>query len=152
MTLTSRAMITEDLPFFEQLVSESQTWEELELTGLTLAEYISHTQHPPGRWRIWEAEGKQVAITFDVKSAPSNQKPWLGTILVAKEARRTGLARRIIDAISTELLLLNEKVLFTGFPAEQDAWRNFLSYSGFEQFKLESSEGREYLIMIRPLE
>ncbi|MBT2694741.1 GNAT family N-acetyltransferase [Bacillus sp. ISL-55] len=150
--LTWRQFKSPDLPFFKDLISTSSKWSKNELQGLSLKEYIEQYDDLTGEWRVWETSGRPAAISFHVESAPSNQKPWLGTILVKAEERRQGIASAIINHLSGELKLNEHKALFAAVPVDEYEWSNFLADCGFEQFKTEENEGETYLIMVRPLE
>ncbi|GAM14617.1 unknown [Mesobacillus selenatarsenatis SF-1] len=122
------------------------------MQGLSTEEYIEQYDGLSGEWRVWETTGRLVAISFHVESAPSNQKPWLGTILVKAEERRQGIASAIMNHLSDEFKLNGQKALFAAVPFDEYEWSNFLTDCGFEQFKTEENKGETYLIMVRPLE
>ncbi|MBT2683539.1 GNAT family N-acetyltransferase [Bacillus sp. ISL-37] len=150
--LTWRQFKSSDLPFFEDLISSSSKWSENELQGLSIEEYMEQYDGLSGEWRAWETTGRPVAISFHVEPAPSNQKPWLGTILVKAEERRQGIASAIMNHLSDEFKLNGQKALFAAVPIDEYEWSNFLTDCGFEQFKTEENKGETYLIMVRPLE
>jgi N-acetylglutamate synthase-like GNAT family acetyltransferase len=150
--LTWRRYKSSDLPFFEHLVSTSSKWSKNELQDLSIEEYIEQYDVLCGEWRVWETQGSPVAISFHVETAPSNQKPWLGTILVKTEERRRGIASAIINHLSDEFKQNGQKALFAAVPIDEYEWSNFLTDCGFEQFKTEENKGETYLIMVRPLE
>ncbi|GLB60354.1 GNAT family N-acetyltransferase [Cytobacillus sp. NCCP-133] len=148
----SSLMVTEDWPFFLQTIKESPDWEDAERSGFNIKNFLIRYSDLNGVWRVWKMNGDRIAITFHVNSSPSNQKPWMGTILVKKELRRQGIGLAIIRQICSELKDGGEKSFFAGVPEDCCNWIDFLSEGGFEQFKVETSpEGQEYLIMVCPL-
>lgn len=150
--LTWRRFEISDLAFFQDLKSESVKWSKNELKGSTLEEYIEQYDVFSGEWRVWENTGSPVAVSFHVESAPSNQKPWLGTMLVKAEERRKGIASTIINQLSDEFKVNGQKALFAAVPIDEYEWSNFLTDCGFEQFKTEENNGETYMIMVRPFE
>uniref|UniRef100_UPI0030C802D2 GNAT family N-acetyltransferase n=1 Tax=Enterococcus faecium TaxID=1352 RepID=UPI0030C802D2 len=118
--------------------------------GKALSDFIEEWQ-AKGEWRIWEIEGELAGITFHIETAPSNGKPWLGTILVNKSMRGKGIARSMIQSLSRELKDKGYSALFAGIPISQYTWAEFVSRCGFEQLKTEISDEVTYLILIRPL-
>lgn len=150
--LTWRRFEIPDLAFFQDLISASVKWSKNELKGSTLEEYIEQYDGFSGEWRVWENTGSPVAVSFHVESAPSNQKPWLGTMLVKAEERRKGIASTIINQLSDEFKVNGQKALFAAVPIDEYEWSNFLTDCGFEQFKTEENNGETYMIMVRPFE
>ncbi|MBT2687873.1 GNAT family N-acetyltransferase [Bacillus sp. ISL-47] len=150
--LTSNLLTDSDWPFFLKIIKTSPEWEETEKSGFNLKKYVALHEKLNGEWRLWRLDGEQIAVTFHVNKSPSNQKPWIGTILVKEERRRQGLGIAIIGKIGEELKSSGEKSLFAGVPEYRYKWIEFLSDAGFEQFKMETSpEGKDYLIMVCPL-
>ncbi|WP_213366656.1 GNAT family N-acetyltransferase [Mesobacillus boroniphilus] len=119
---------------------------------MSLEEYIAQYTDLPGEWRIWEQGEGPVAVSYHVESAPSNQKPWVGTILVKADERRRGIALAILNHLSNEFELNGQRALFAAVPFDEYEWSNFLTDCGFEQFKTEENEGETFLIMVRPFE
>lgn len=150
--LTCRPFENKDFVFFQELISTSSKWRNIELKGLSLEEYMDQYERFLGQWRVWEKAGGPVAVSFHLDSAPSNQKPWLGTILVKAEERRRGIASAIMNQLSDEFKVNGQKALFAAVPIEEYEWSNFLTDCGFEQFKTEENKGETFLIMVRPLE
>ncbi|MFT9600818.1 GNAT family N-acetyltransferase [Mesobacillus sp.] len=150
--LTWQQLKKTDLPFFEELISSSAKWRKKELKDLSLEDYIGQYDDLSGEWRVWEEKESPVAVSYHLESAPSNQKPWLGTILVKAEERRRGVASAIMDQLSDEFMDIGQKALFAAVPIEEYEWSNFLTDCGFEQFKTEENKGETYLIMVRPFE
>ncbi|WP_251027554.1 GNAT family N-acetyltransferase [Bacillus sp. ISL-41] len=122
------------------------------MKGLSLQEYMEQYERYSGEWRVWEKEGSPVAMSFHLESAPSNQKPWLGTILVKAEERRQGIVSAIMNQLSDEFKVNGQKAVFAAVPIDEYEWSNFLTDCGFEQFKTEENKGETFLIMVRPLE
>lgn len=151
VNLTWRPFSSSDLPFFEELISESEKWRKNELKEIQLSEYLNKYKDLTGEWRIWECEGELKAISFHLDSAISNQKPWLGTVLVKAHERHKGIASALINRIAIELREKGDRAMFSGIPLDEYEWANFLNDCGFEQFKTEKNKGETYLIMVRPL-
>ncbi len=152
VTLTCRPFENKDFVFFQELISSSSKWRKNELGSLSLEEYIEHYKGFSGEWRVWEKAVIPVAVSYHVESASSNQKPWLGTILIKAEERRQGIASAIMDQLSDEFKEKGQKAVFAAVPFDEYEWSNFLTDCGFEQFKTEENKGEIFLIMVRPLE
>jgi len=150
--LTCRPFKDVDYVFFQELISSSSKWRKNELRSLSLQEYMEHYKDFLGEWRVWEKARIPVAVSYHVESAPSNQKPWLGTILVKAEERRQGIASAIMNQLSDEFKMNGQKAVFAAVPIDEYEWSNFLTDCGFEQFKTEENKGETFLIMVRPLE
>lgn len=150
--LHSRKMKYEDLVFFKKLVDESPEWKKEELINhQDINSFIKSYAQLMGKWMVWEKKGETVAISFHLDKAPSNGKPWIGTVLVDKEFRRTDIGRGIIQSICKECKELGNNVVFAGVPLHQSEWMDFLSKCGFEQLKVEKSDDHSHMIMIYPL-
>ncbi len=149
--LAWRPYSSSDSVFLQELAETSRKWMENELRGLDLTDYLKQYEELSGEWRVWEKRGIPVSVTFHVESAPSNQKPWLGTILVKADERRSGIASTILDELSAELRASGHKAFFAAILIDEYEWSNFLTDCGFEQFKTEENEGETFLIMVRPL-
>jgi N-acetylglutamate synthase-like GNAT family acetyltransferase len=152
VNLTFRPFENEDLPFFQDLISSSSKWRKNELRDLSLEEYLEEYEGFSGQWRIWEKAGSSVAMSYHLESALSNQKPWLGTILVKSEERRRGVASEILNQLSEECKVNGNRAIFAAVPIDEYEWANFLTDCGFEQFKTEENKGETFLIMVRPRE
>lgn len=152
VNITWRPFLNSDLPFFHELISESSKWRRNELKDTELNEYLRQYEELAGEWRIWEFEGNPSAVSFHLESALSNQKPWMGTVLVKGRERRKGIGSTLINNIAQELKGKGHRALFSGVPIDEYEWSNFLSDCGFEQFKSEENKGETYLIMVRPLD
>jgi GNAT superfamily N-acetyltransferase len=150
--VTSRSLSAGDYAFFKYLADHSEEWLVHETQGRGIEEYIEEHSELDGEWRVWEKEGERAGVTFHVTRAPSNQKPWIGTILVDPDRRGTGLGRGILSTLGEELAAEN-KAVFTAVPASESGWLKFLSKSGFEQYKSEIDEGgKEHLLLLKPLQ
>ncbi len=116
------------IPLFEDMVSYIQTYEGMGC-----------------EFNVWFYGDLPVAITAVLDDAPSNQKSWLGTIVVHPMKRRSGIGRSVI------LTLLSNKnnVVFSGIPYDLNEWSLFLGKCGFEQYGIEE-EGKKYLILVHP--
>jgi N-acetylglutamate synthase-like GNAT family acetyltransferase len=147
-----RAFKNTDSPFFQEVISASGKWREIELQGAELSHYMNQYDELEGEWRIWEWEGSPVAITYHLVSSPSNHKAWIGTVLVKASERRKGIAASILDQLAADLKEKGHRAIFAGVPIDEYEWSNFLSDCGFEQFKTEKNKGETFLIMVRPLD
>nr|WP_251030223.1 GNAT family N-acetyltransferase [Bacillus sp. ISL-35] len=134
-----------------EIAESSRKWLKNELQGQDLAGYLKQYEDLSGEWRVWEKGGVPVSITYHLEYAPSNQKPWLGTILVKADVRRKGIASSILEGLSLELKANGHRALFAAVLIDEYEWSNFLTDCGFEQFKTEENEGETFLIMVRPL-
>lgn len=149
--LEPRPFLKEDTEFFTEIVAASGKWRSNELRGMGLSSYMSQYEELEGEWRVWEKDGRQVAVSFHLESAPSNEKPWLGTLLVKPSERRKGIAHHIIRRLGAELSEKGNKAFFSGVPIDEFEWINFLSDCGFEQLKSEENDGETFLVMVLPL-
>ncbi|WP_353049936.1 GNAT family N-acetyltransferase [Bacillus sp. ISL-35] len=151
MNLAWRPFLSADSGFFLEIAESSRKWLKNELQGQDLAGYLKQYEDLSGEWRVWEKGGVPVSITYHLEYAPSNQKPWLGTILVKADVRRKGIASSILEGLSLELKANGHRALFAAVLIDEYEWSNFLTDCGFEQFKTEENEGETFLIMVRPL-
>jgi GNAT superfamily N-acetyltransferase len=150
--ISSRSLSAGDYAFFQYLADQSAEWLVHEKQGRGIEEYIEEHSELNGEWRVWEKDGERAGITFHVTRAPSNQKPWIGTLLVDPDRRGTGIGGGILSAIAEELSA-EHKAVFAAVPASESGWLEFLSKSGFEQYKSENDEGgKEHLLLLRPLQ
>ncbi|MBT2678419.1 GNAT family N-acetyltransferase [Bacillus sp. ISL-35] len=151
VNLAWRPFLSADSGFFLEIAESSRKWLKNELQGQDLAGYLKQYEDLSGEWRVWEKGGVPVSITYHLEYAPSNQKPWLGTILVKADVRRKGIASSILEGLSLELKANGHRALFAAVLIDEYEWSNFLTDCGFEQFKTEENEGETFLIMVRPL-
>ncbi|MCA1029912.1 GNAT family N-acetyltransferase [Bacillus timonensis] len=150
MKLNVRALDLEmDFNFFEQIVHSSYEWKERELGDLSIPMFFMKYERYNGKWLVWYKNDIKVAITYHVEIAPSNQKPWLGTILVHNDFRNKGIAKTIITELSAQLKAKEKKALFCGIPIESLNWSLFLGKCGFEQLKIEQEGEHQYLILVK---
>jgi GNAT superfamily N-acetyltransferase len=150
--LTWRIFQTTDLPFFQEVISDSGKWRKNELKDRELGPYMEQYAHLNGEWRIWEREDSgPAAISYHLESAPSNQKVWIGTILVKGSERRKGIASMIINELASEMRGKSHRAIFAGVPIEEYEWSNFLNDCGFEQFKSVENNGEAFLVLVRPI-
>lgn len=142
----------DDQPFFEKLIQDSIAWQEEECSVSDLASYMQKYEMMNGQWTLWSKIGKPLGIAFTVDWAPSNEKPWIGTILVDGQARRKGYGKQIVDEIAERYKKEGHDVLFAAVPLQRIEWMKFLAMCGFEQFKVEENERNQpYMVMTRPL-
>lgn len=149
--LTSREFEEEDLSFLEQLAEAHPVWRKEELGTKDAASFMLTYSMYNGTWLVWEDDGIPAAVSFHLEWAPSNGKPWLGTVAVRPEAEHKGYARSIIEKIASRLKAEN-KAMFAAVPIERQEWVLFLSQCGFEQLKNEKDDREKtYIIMVKPL-
>lgn len=142
----------EELSYFKKLILSSPEWEQEETGTKTLENYLQEYNMYDGEWLVWHEENRPIGISYHLEWAPSNEKAWLGTILVDEEFRKKGYGKKIIEALAGKLKSNSHKVLFAACPASRMNWVHFLSHSGFEQLKIETGQdGKKYLILIRPI-
>ncbi|MBU8788219.1 MULTISPECIES: GNAT family N-acetyltransferase [Bacillus] len=150
--MNSRPFSASDLAFFEELIRFSPEWAEEELSGEPVKSYMQSYAMYNGSWLVWEDDGRPAAVSFHLEWAPSNGKPWLGTLLVHPDYRRKGRGKTIIGNIGSRLKNAGHKALFAAVPFDRDEWQQMLAHCGFEQLKTEKDEkGNRYLIMVYPL-
>jgi GNAT superfamily N-acetyltransferase len=126
-------------------------WTSVEMQQMSEIEY--RKKYVDGEWRIWQLEERDVAITYHLEVSPSNQKPWIGTVIVSPKDRRQGLGMAIVQQLKQELKQRGHKAIFAGVPVEASVWIQFLSDCYFEQFKVEKDEQNQmYIIMVSPLQ
>lgn len=154
--MNSRPLVETDLPFFREIITFSESWlEEEGLSGTendhNLITYLHSYDEVGGTWLIWTDNEEKIGATYHVYAAPSNDKPWLGTIIVAPEKRNQGYAKKILNELSSSLSN-HHKILFASSPSNHDDWIRFLNHQGFEQLGIEKDDsGKEYLKLIKVL-
>ncbi|MCD7033950.1 GNAT family N-acetyltransferase [Metabacillus sp. GX 13764] len=142
----------ENLPFFRFLISESPEWQKEETEEEGLQDYMRSYQMIGGEWLVWKEADAPIGISYHAEWVPSNEKAWLGTLLLHPDCRNRGYGKKIIQAIAVNLKQAGHKVLFAACPEEQDNWTQFLCHCGFEQLKREIAQsGKYFLILILPL-
>ena len=117
-TMEDKDWLTEEfgrMPFAEDMLSYIQTYEGIGC-----------------EFRLWFKDEEPVAITAVLDQAPSNQKSWLGTIVVDPAQRKRGVGHNVIHSIISE----KREVLFAGIPLERNEWSLFLGKCGFEQYAI----------------
>lgn len=130
---------------------EDENWLIAEFGRMPIAEDIlSYIQTYEGmgcEFRLWFNDENPVAITAVLDRAPSNQKLWIGTVVVAPVERNKGVGLSVIHAILNE----QKEVVFAGIPFERNDWSLFLGKCGFEQYTVEGEE-KKYLVFVHPNE
>lgn len=145
--------IEKDLHFFNELVKASPEWSKEECVPEQLETYLSNYSMYNGVWQVWELDGDLVGICYVLEWSPSNEKPWLGTILIHPSFRGQGFAKKIIAMIGEELKARGHKALFAACPSNQSSWLLFLGKCGFEQYKFEIDDhtSQQYILTVKPL-
>jgi GNAT superfamily N-acetyltransferase len=146
-----RKMVETDLSFFQKIVDKSELFKKWEIKEEDLSSYFYRYQIGKGEWRIWLDGDSQIGITYHVEKADSNGKPWIGTILISPELRKRGFAHRIIEKWKNELKAKGNKIVYATSPYDEEEWIQFLGLVGFDQFKVETHLGIEWLIFLQPL-
>ncbi|MCM3600342.1 GNAT family N-acetyltransferase [Robertmurraya korlensis] len=146
-----RKMLESDETLLQTFTKFDYLWKSIELKHLKANEYMK--QYLTGEWRVWQQDERDVAITYHLEFAPSNNKPWIGTVIINPNKRRQGLGISVIQHLKEELREKGHKAIFAGLPVEADMWIQFLSDCYFEQFKVEKDEQNQmFLIMVSPLQ
>ncbi|MEK3989414.1 GNAT family N-acetyltransferase [Robertmurraya sp. FSL R5-0851] len=149
--LQYRKMIESDVSLLKAFTTFDSLWKSIEMDALTAKEYIN--KYILGEWRVWQQNNKDVAITYHLDHAPSNNKPWLGTVIINPNERRQGLGTQVVKHLKKELREKGHKAIFAGVPVEADIWIQFMSDCYFEQFKIEKDDQNQmFLIMVSPLQ
>ncbi|MFC3884257.1 GNAT family N-acetyltransferase [Bacillus songklensis] len=152
MLLSSKKYEEKDQPFFLKLIEESPLWQQEEGFPSELLEYRRKYEMMNGQWEVWYEGPCRIGLTFTVDWAPSNEKAWLGTILVDGQARKRGYGKAIVHDIARRYEKEGHDVLFTAVPLQRLEWMQFFAACEFEQLKVEEDEQKKpYMIMTRPL-
>ncbi len=146
-----RKMHESDAGLIHAFTMVDSLWKSIEMGNLTAEQYMN--KYLDGEWRVWQQHNSEVAITYHLEFAPSNNKPWIGTVIINPNERRQGLGISVIQYLKEELREKGHKAIFVGVPVEADMWIQFLSDCYFEQFKVEKDEKNQmFLIMVSPLQ
>ncbi|WP_328214048.1 GNAT family N-acetyltransferase [Bacillus atrophaeus] len=150
--LENRYFEQDDLSLLEKLAEAHPAWKEEELgEKKDAASYMLSYSMYNGSWLVWEKDDLPIAVSYHLEWAPSNGKPWLGTVLVDPAEEKKGYARTIIEKIG-QTLNEKHKAVFAAVPINRNEWILFLSQCGFEQLKLEKDEnGKQFIILVKPL-
>jgi GNAT superfamily N-acetyltransferase len=146
--LKSRLLDNSDHSFFMDLIESSLEWQEEECKSEDLTEYLSSYKMYNGEWRVWTDNNHLLGVSYVLEWSPSNEKPWVGTIIVHENYRGKGYGRAILNEIGKVLSEKGHKALFAGCPIQRDSWLLFLGKCGFEQFKVEEDDTTYKKIMI----
>lgn len=145
-----RKMLESDAALINAFTTFDSLWVSIEMEHLSAKEYMDNYRN--GEWRVWHQDEREVAITYHLEYAPSNNKPWIGTIIIDPNERRQGLGISVMQHLKEELRDKGHKAIFAGVPVEAEMWIQFLSDCYFEQFKVEKDEQNQmFLIMVSPL-
>lgn len=150
--LKSRPFEDSDYPFLAELICSSETWQKEECRPDEAEEYRTSYKMYNGNWLVWMKSNEMIGISFHLDWAPSNEKPWIGTVLIDHQHRKQGMGKEIIGQISAVLKQDGHKAIFAGCPASRLDWLQFLGICGFEQLKSEKdTHGKEYIISVKPV-
>ncbi|MDQ0231318.1 GNAT family N-acetyltransferase [Metabacillus malikii] len=151
--LFSRELEEQDFGDFAEIIAASDEWRQEETDVDQLHIYLTHYKMYNGEWRVWQYNEHIIGIVYSMEWSPSNEKPWLGTILIHPDYRRKGFAKLIINQIADKLKQQGHSAIFAACPSHRYSWLTFLSNCGFEQFKYEKDEEKlkEYIITVKPL-
>nr|WP_239585873.1 GNAT family N-acetyltransferase [Bacillus mesophilus] len=105
-----------------------------------------------GNWYVWLNGSQRVGVSYYVEHAPSNNRAWIGTILVNSAHRSAGIGKAILKLITEKLKRKGHKVVYAAVPIHQNKWISFLSSCQFEQYKLEKEDELTYLLFVKPIE
>ncbi|EIT84939.1 hypothetical protein A374_12870 [Fictibacillus macauensis ZFHKF-1] len=155
--MNKRAFTWSDLPFIRHLFQlAGKLWQQEEGIDGTendaqLTAYLQRYVESGGEWFIFEENDKKIGAAYVTYAAPSNGKPWLGTLLVAELFQKKGYAHAIIACINDEIKN-NHTALFAACPVPYSSWLLFLNHLGFEQMAFEKDEfGKEYIKLVKAL-
>lgn len=149
--LESRLFEQDDLSLLETLAEAHPVWKEEEFGEKDAESYMISYSMYNGSWLVWEKDGRPVALSYHLEWAPSNGKPWLGTVLVDPDEEKKGHARMIIERISKSLRA-KHKAMFAAVSIDRSEWILFLGQCGFEQLKMEKYDrGKSFMILVKPL-
>jgi GNAT superfamily N-acetyltransferase len=105
-----------------------------------------------GVWLVWYKGSSRIGISYHIVQAASNNRPWIGTILINPAYRSNGLGKEIISFITNGLYQKGHKVVDAAVPIHQNKWIEFLSSCQFEQYKIEEEKNQAYLLFVKPIE
>lgn len=148
----------DNLPFLVDLIQHSTCWKREEfgenpIQIQRVKQWMQKYDHLNGVWRIWERDSVPIGVTFHVQNAPSNQKPWLGAIIIHPTYRRKGYGMELIHTLSEEFNQKETTVLFTATPYNNINWGFFLAKCGFEQISVQQdNNGKSYTVYGKALE
>jgi GNAT superfamily N-acetyltransferase len=152
LNITSQPLNDEDFSFVEGLIKTSPEWEAEEYSHEGIQTFIKSYDTLQGKWSIWYLDSKKIAFSFYVEQALSNNRPWIGTIVVEETYRSKGIGKRIMQCLCGKFQDRGYKIVYAAVPIQQNKWISFLSSCGFEQFKLEKDGEKTYLLFVKPLE
>lgn len=151
--LDFRELNEDDDDFFKDIIRVSNDWQQEECFENELENYFLSYQMFNGHWRIWSVNNNRIGISYHMEWSPSNERPWIGTILVHPDYRLMGFGQNIIEKIGHELKSKGHKTCYVGCSIYQEGWLRFLGKCGFEQIKIEKdiATSKEYMISVMPL-
>ncbi|WP_349410357.1 GNAT family N-acetyltransferase [Pseudalkalibacillus sp. SCS-8] len=151
-----RNLISDDLPMMVDWFVESQDWIAEE--GLLSSEidvqriqvWMSLYEKYEGEWLVWLKDESPIGMTFHVLSAPSNQKPWIGMVMVNPLYRRRHFGVEVVERIVEQISKEGTDIVYAASPFKRLSWIRFLGACSFEQIGLEKSPGgKEYIKFAR---
>ena len=118
----SQKLCTEELPFIvswfkqsNELIKEEGLLDiEINLNKITV--WMSLYESLEGDWLVWYDDMKLVGFSFHVQKAPSNNRPWIGMVLVDPEKRDCGYGIRIVNGLSNTLLKQGASIVYSAVP------------------------------------
>ncbi len=152
MILKKLGMTKNDIPFFRTLIKSSPEWEVSECSAESLENYLNSYEEMNGIWSVWYAAETKIAISYSVEQAPSNGRPWIGTLIIEPTFRQKGWGKKIVRKLTSDFQNNGHQIVYAAVPLHQNDWISFLSSCGFEQYKLEKEKNNTYLLFVKPLE
>lgn len=103
--LENRYFEQDDLSLLEKLAEAHPAWKEEELgEKKDAASYMLSYSMYNGSWLVWEKDGLPIAVSYHLEWAPSNGKPWLGTVLVDPAEEKRGMPGRLLNRSAKRLM------------------------------------------------
>ncbi|MGP4083013.1 GNAT family N-acetyltransferase [Pseudalkalibacillus sp. R45] len=135
----------------EWLAEEGLLKEEMDLQRIKV--WMSLYDKYDGIWLMWEENHTLKGISFHILNAPSNNKTWIGMIMVNPIYKRRGYGSSILHHLCKRLEQKHHKIVYTASPFERVGWLRFLATCGFEQIGTETtSTDKRYITLAKPLD
>ncbi|WP_261133841.1 GNAT family N-acetyltransferase [Bacillus sp. Marseille-Q3570] len=158
LQMIERKLTEDDFEVITEWLEQSPEW--LSEEGLLKKEmdlqrtkvWMSLYDKYDGNWLMWEENHSLKGISFHIINAPSNNKPWIGMIMVNPEYRGNGYGSSIVHHLCKRLELKGYNIVFTACPFQRVGWLRFLATCGFEQIGTETtSTDKRYIKLAKPL-